>query len=81
MAYDDSPMNGAKVADKQGQQFNATIVSSIKAGPLLPASVKLPPKGKALGYIPFEVPKASTVTATQFSMDSGFGETGEWLVK
>lgn len=47
--YEDSPSNGAKVADADGQQFDSTIVTSVKAGPILPASVKLTPGGKALG--------------------------------
>lgn len=81
VAYDDSPSNGAKVADADGQQFDSTIVMSVSAGPLFPASVKLTPGGKALGYIIFEVPKKSKVTAVQFGMDSGFGGSGEWVVK
>ena len=54
---------------------------SVKAGPLFPGSVKLTPGGKALGYVVFEVPKASKVSAVQFGMDSGFADTGEWLAK
>jgi hypothetical protein len=79
--YEDSPSNGAKVADADGQQFDSTIVSSVKAGPILPASVKLTPGGKALGYVVFEVPTKSKVKAVQFGMDSGFGSSGEWVVK
>jgi hypothetical protein len=80
VAYDDSPINGAKVIDASGQQFDATITSSVSAGPVFPATVKLPPGEKALGYIVFEVPTTSKVTAVQFSMDSGFADSGEWTV-
>lgn len=37
--------------------------------------------GKTLGYLVFEVPKASKMSAVQFGMDSGFADTGEWLAK
>ncbi len=80
-AYDDSPSNGAKVADADGQQFEAAImVDKTSAGPSLPSQVKVAPGGKAQGYLTFELPKGSKVAAVQFSMDSGFGETGEWKV-
>jgi hypothetical protein len=79
--YDDAPSNGAVVVDSKGQQFEPTIMfSKIRAGALLPASVKITPGSKALGYLVFEVPKASTITQVQFSMDSGFGETAQWQV-
>ena len=80
VAYDDSPSNGAKVIDLQGQQFDSDIVEKINAGVLLPAQVKTPPGGVVVGYIVFQVPKASKVAKVQFSMDSGFGQTGEWTV-
>jgi hypothetical protein len=79
-AYDDSPSNGAKVIDSQGEQFDADIVEKINAGVLLPAQVKAPAGAVVAGYIVFQVPKAAKVTKIQFSMDSGFGETGEWTV-
>jgi preprotein translocase subunit SecG len=78
--YSDSPSNGAKLADVQGQQFTSTYTAGITAGVEMPASVKLTPGGKALGYITFEVPKASKVATVQFGMDSGFADTGEWSV-
>lgn len=80
ISYDDAPMNGAKVADAEGQQFEPALVMKIASGPLLPAGVKLTPGGKALGYLVFEVPKGSKVATVQFAMDSGFSETGEWRV-
>lgn len=43
------------------------------------SEVKLKPGAKALGWIVFEVPKASKVSVVQFGMDSGFAQqTGEW---
>ena len=80
-AYDDSPANGAKAIDAAGQQFSADItLDKSTAGPGLPAQTKLPPGGKALGFLVFQVPTASKVAKVQFSQNSGFGETGEWTV-
>jgi hypothetical protein len=81
VAYDDAPSNGAKVIDVSGQQFDSTLTSSVSAGPIFPASLKVPPGEKALGYIVFEVPTTSKVAAVQFSMDSGFSDSGEWTIK
>ncbi|MFF4803427.1 DUF4352 domain-containing protein [Streptomyces sp. NPDC001351] len=77
-AYSDSPSNGAQVADRQGQQFESTF-GDISAGPSMSSDVRLKPGAKALGWIVFEVPKASKVTTVHFAMDSGFADqTGEW---
>lgn len=81
-AYDDSPSNGATVADADGQQFNATMTMGITAGPEFPGSVKIAPGGKALGFIVFEVPKASKISLMHFGLNSGFAEqTGQWDIK
>ena len=81
IAYDDSPSNGAKVIDTLGQQFDADPFSSdVNVGATLPASVKIAPGGRALGYLVFQIPRASHVAKVQFSMDSGFAETAEWTV-
>jgi hypothetical protein len=77
-AYDDSPSNGAQLADSGGQRFDATF-ADITAGPSMASAVKLQPGGKALGWIVFEVPKGSNVATVQFTMNSGFADqTGEW---
>lgn len=77
VAYGDSPSNGAQIADAQGQQFTSTF-ADISAGPSM-TSVNLKPGAKALGWIVFELPKASKADIVQFGMDSGFAEqTGEW---
>lgn len=79
-AYNDSPSNGAQVADADGQQFQATF-GDITAGPSMSSSVKLTPGGKALGWIVFEAPAKSKVTQVQFAMDSGFSnQTGQWSI-
>lgn len=77
--YADAPGNGAKVVDAQGQQYAAAIMFfDIGAGPMLPASMKIAPGHRALGYLAFQVPKSAKVSQVQFAMDSGFGETAQW---
>jgi hypothetical protein len=79
--YDDSPANGAQVADADGQRFTTTF-ADITAGPSMASAVKLPKGEKALGWIVFEVPKASKIASVQFTMNSGFSnQTGQWTVK
>ena len=78
IAYSDSPGNGTKIADADGQQFTSTF-ADITAGPSMASSVNLKPGAKALGWVVFEVPKASKGATAQFTMDSGFADqTGEW---
>lgn len=77
-AYSDSPGNGAQLVDTQGQQFG-TVFADITAGPSMSSDVNLKPGAKALGWIVFELPKASKAATVQFAMDSGFSDqTGEW---
>lgn len=76
--YSDAPVNGAKMADDQGQQFG-TVLADITAGPSMSSDVRLKPGAKALGWVVFEVPKASKAATVTFGMDSGFAEQiGEW---
>lgn len=77
-AYSDSPGNGTQIVDAQGQQFTSTF-ADISAGPSMASGVNLKPGAKALGWVVFEVPKASKAAVVQFTMDSGFADqTGEW---
>jgi len=77
-AYDDSPSNGAAVVDTDGQRFDATI-DDVTAGPSMSSDVKMAAGDSALGYLVFEVPKASKLRSVQFTLDSGFADqTGEW---
>jgi hypothetical protein len=79
--YADSPSNGAKAADSQGQRFDSWF-GEISAGPGMPSDVSLPKGEKALGWIVFEVPKDSKIVSVQFAMNSGFSDqTGQWTVK
>jgi len=78
IAYSDSPGNGTKIADSEGQQFTS-VLADISAGPSMASGVDLKPGSKALGWVVFEVPKASKGATVQFTMDSGFADqTGEW---
>ena len=79
-AYKDSPSNGATVIDKDGQRFSESFNDST-AGPSFPASVTISPGKTALGFITFEVPRASRIVGVQFAMDSGFSDdVGEWQI-
>ncbi|MGW6910961.1 DUF4352 domain-containing protein [Streptomyces sp. NPDC054940] len=76
--YSDAPGNGAKMADDQGQQFGTTL-ADISAGPSMSSDVRLKPGAKTLGWVVFEVPKASKAATVTFAMDSGFAQqVGEW---
>ncbi|MCX4669081.1 DUF4352 domain-containing protein [Streptomyces sp. NBC_01381] len=78
--YEDSPINGAQVADKTGQRFQATI-ADVTAGPAMAAAVKLPPGETARGWLVFEVPEDSAITSAQWTPDSGFADdTGQWQI-
>ncbi|MDX3835607.1 DUF4352 domain-containing protein [Streptomyces europaeiscabiei] len=79
--YADSPQNGAKAADSQGQRFDSWF-GEVSAGPSMSSDVSLPKGEKALGWIVFEVPKDSKIVSVQFAMNSGFSDqTGQWSVK
>lgn len=78
--YADSPGNGAQVADSEGQRFQSTF-ADVSAGPSMTSDAQVPAGEKALGYIVFEVPKASKVVSVQFAMNSGFADqTAQWKV-
>ncbi|MEU1374584.1 DUF4352 domain-containing protein [Streptomyces triculaminicus] len=78
--YDDSPANGVKVLDDQGQAFTHSIGEST-AGPNMPATVKLKTGEKALGYVIVSVPENGKPKVVTFTPDSGFAkETGQWAV-
>ncbi|MFJ6212664.1 DUF4352 domain-containing protein [Streptomyces sp. NPDC092296] len=80
-AYQDSPSNGAKVVDTEGQGFDADY-SDTDAGPAFPADVTIAPGGTAKGFITFQVPKAAKLDTVQFGLDSGFADqTGQWNVR
>ncbi|MFF2774007.1 DUF4352 domain-containing protein [Streptomyces sp. NPDC058052] len=79
--YDDSPGNGARVVDRLGQQFGATI-ADLSSGPSFPGSVTLAAGDTALGFIAFEVPEDSKIVKVQFAMNSGFSDNvGQWSVR
>ncbi|GAA2717395.1 hypothetical protein GCM10010315_30490 [Streptomyces luteosporeus] len=78
--YDDSPANGVKVLDAQGQGFTHSI-GETTSGPNMPATVKLAPGEKALGYVVVSVPDGTKPQSVQFTPDSGFAkETAKWVL-
>ncbi|MER7042924.1 DUF4352 domain-containing protein [Streptomyces microflavus] len=78
--YTDSPANGAQVADADGQRFSSTF-AEVANGPAMTSDANVPPGEKVLGWIVFEVPKASKIVTVQLALDSGFAnQTGQWKV-
>lgn len=80
VTYSDSPDNDAKVLDAQGQSF-APDFTDTAAGPAFASnSVNLSPGASQLGFITFQITNGDAIAKVQFTTDSGFGQTGEWLV-
>ncbi|MEU3836482.1 DUF4352 domain-containing protein [Streptomyces microflavus] len=78
--YSDSPANGAQVADADGQRFSSTF-AEVANGPAMTSDANVPPGEKVLGWIVFEVPKASKIVTVQLALDSGFAnQTGQWKI-
>jgi hypothetical protein len=80
IAYSDSPTNGASVLDAKGQSFTSAFGNDTTAGPSFASAVRMLPGASELGFITFEVPNGDVVTKAQYTTDSGFGQTGEWLI-
>ncbi len=80
VAYSDSPDNAAKALDASGQSF-APDFTDTAAGPSFAGNqVNLAPGATQLGFITFQVLTGDAIAKLQFTTDSGFGQTGEWLV-
>lgn len=78
-AYSDSPTNGARLIDGQGQQYDAEISRDTTVGKSFGGDVKLAPGAVALGVVTFMVADGEKPTTFQFSLDSGFADqTGQW---
>ena len=79
-AYSDSPSNGAAVVDSKGQSYQSAE-ETVTGCTSFPATENIAPRASGLGCVVFEVPKSATITAVQFTLDSGFGpQTGQWDV-
>lgn len=80
VAYGDSPGNGARLVDADGQQFDPTIATTA-AGPDFGGHVNVAPGATALGVITYEVPDGAKPEQFQFTLDSGFADqTGQWAL-
>ncbi|GII65074.1 hypothetical protein Skr01_51590 [Sphaerisporangium krabiense] len=78
--YDDSPSNGAKLIDDQGQQYNSTF-GDVREGVLL-SSVTITPGDSRKGVILYEIPEAVKLAKFQFGLNSGFAsQKGEWNLR
>jgi hypothetical protein len=78
--YSATPLDAVEVVDAEGQHFGSTY-DDVTAGPSMTATLTLRPGEKALGWITFEIPQAATITAVQFTPDSGSTDgVGEWRI-
>ncbi|MFE0463137.1 DUF4352 domain-containing protein [Kitasatospora sp. NPDC058965] len=76
--YSDSPGNGAKVIDTQGQEFSQSF-GETGAGPGFTGTTTITPGDVALGFVTFQLPSSSKVAKVQFALDSGFAtDVGQW---
>lgn len=78
--YDDSPSNGSTVSNSADESYDSTIVIGTRAGAQFSDNLKIAPGHSGLGYITYEVPKKAKIVSAQFGEDSGFGDSGEWLL-
>jgi hypothetical protein len=77
--YDDSPSNGARLIDDQGQQYNSTF-GEVREGVLLSA-VTVSPGDSRKGVILYEIPESVKLAKFQFALNSGFAsQKGEWTI-
>jgi hypothetical protein len=80
VAYSDSPFNGARVVDSQGQSYDADF-SDVKGCHSFPGTENIMTGASGLGCVVFQVPKSATITQIQFALDSGTADdTGQWAV-
>lgn len=79
-AYSDAPSNGATVVDSTGQSYNSSLDDAAGC-PSFATPENIAAGASGLGCVVFEVPKSATITAVQFTLDSGTGpDTGQWTV-
>ncbi|MEU8136093.1 DUF4352 domain-containing protein [Streptodolium elevatio] len=77
---DVGPTSGSSVIDVDGQQFSPTYQPTT-AGPAYPSSSTIPVGGTRLGFVVYEVPKASKIREIQFDPSMGLGsQIGQWTV-
>jgi hypothetical protein len=72
--YDASLLMALKVADADGQTFDVSLFDSGAGAPFPSASVNIVPGKSSLGFVTFEVPKASKITEVQYLASSGVGD-------
>jgi Domain of unknown function (DUF4352) len=78
--YTDVATTAATVVDSAGHIYPATIVGAVTAGRQLPMSLTLTPGQQVRGFVVFTVPKDATIAIVRYSMDAGYGQTGQWMV-
>ncbi|WP_394303997.1 DUF4352 domain-containing protein [Sphaerimonospora cavernae] len=78
--YDDSPSNGAKLIDDQGQQYRPTF-GDVREGVDFRGSVSVASGDMRKGVLVFELPVNVKPAKFQFALNSGFADQkGEWVL-
>lgn len=81
VAYSDSPTNGAKLIDTQGQQYDPEIAEEITQGPGIGATVTIAAGSNASGWMVFQIAQSTQLRTFQMALDSGFADQhGEWTL-
>lgn len=79
--YDDSPSNGAKVVDSEGQEYEASLFGEI-AGTHRLESTTFSTGDVRKGVIVFEVPAKAKIVKFLFALNSGFADQkGQWSTR
>lgn len=79
--YDDSPGNGAKVVDSEGQEYETDIFAEIAGAHKLQATT-MATGDKRKGVLTFEVPKNAKIVRFQLALNSGFAnQKGLWKIQ
>lgn len=79
--YDDSPSNGAKVVDSEGQEYDAALFGEIAGTHKLQATTMASDDTRK-GVLAFEVPTAAKIVRFQLALNSGFADQkGSWKLK
>lgn len=77
--YQDSPGNGARLLDGEGQEYGWAIFEAAGCPVFVDGTATVPPGQERLGCIGFEVPTDTALVAFTLALDSGFGpESGRW---
>jgi archaellum component FlaG (FlaF/FlaG flagellin family) len=81
VAFEETPVNCARLVDGSGRGFDTETILSVAAGPVFDTSVRLRPGEQATGYVVFDIPTSAEAAYVQFALDSGVSDdSGAWAL-